>query len=77
MNLEVYNKDDKLVCALDDDEALLGSYPVDNGFRIHVSLLIMFESGKANERADELQKRVAELSQQLYETEKDRDSYHK
>ena len=36
MNLEVYNKEDKLICALDDDEALLGSYPVDNGFRIHV-----------------------------------------
>ena len=38
---------------------------------------LRLEADKANERADELQKRVAELSQQLYETEKDRDSYHK
>ena len=36
MQLEVYDKDDKVVCQLDNDEALLGSYPIDDGMRIHV-----------------------------------------
>ncbi|OWF45699.1 tubulin-folding cofactor B-like [Mizuhopecten yessoensis] len=36
MKLEAYNKDDKLICKLDDNEALLGSYPVDDGMRLHV-----------------------------------------
>ena len=37
MLLDVYNKEDQLVCKLDNDDALLGSYPVDDGMRIHVS----------------------------------------
>ncbi len=37
MTLEVYDKDDKLVCTLSDDNALLGSYQVDDGMRINVS----------------------------------------
>ena len=36
MKLEVYNKDDKLMFTLDNDEALLGSYHVDDYMRIHV-----------------------------------------
>ncbi|KAL4237915.1 hypothetical protein ACF0H5_002625 [Mactra antiquata] len=36
MKLEVYNTDNKLICLLDNDTALLGSYPVDDGMRIHV-----------------------------------------
>ncbi|XP_013417540.1 tubulin-folding cofactor B [Lingula anatina] len=36
MKLEAYDKDDKLVCAMDNDAAMLGSYPVDDGMRIHV-----------------------------------------
>ncbi|XP_013930137.1 PREDICTED: tubulin-folding cofactor B [Thamnophis sirtalis] len=36
MELELYTPDDKFVMKLDQDEALLGSYPVDDGFRIHV-----------------------------------------
>ena len=52
------------------------NYLLPAGVRNRMSSLRL-EADKANERADELQKRVAELSQQLYETEKDRDSYHK
>ncbi|XP_067317149.1 tubulin-folding cofactor B-like [Anolis sagrei] len=36
MDLELYTADDKFVMKLDSDEALLGSYPVDDGCRIHV-----------------------------------------
>lgn len=37
MKIQVYNKDNELVCKLDTDEALLGSYPIDDGMRLHVS----------------------------------------
>lgn len=38
MKIEVYEKDsDKLVCNLDNDSALLGSFPIDDNMRIHVS----------------------------------------
>ncbi|XP_066494489.1 tubulin-folding cofactor B [Tiliqua scincoides] len=36
MDLELYSADDKFVMKLDSDEALLGSYPIDDGCRIHV-----------------------------------------
>uniref|UniRef100_A0A803SQ60 CAP-Gly domain-containing protein n=1 Tax=Anolis carolinensis TaxID=28377 RepID=A0A803SQ60_ANOCA len=36
MDLELYTVDDKFVMKLDSDEALLGSYPIDDGCRIHV-----------------------------------------
>ena len=36
MKLEVYDKNDKLVCNITDNEALLGSFPVDDGMRLHV-----------------------------------------
>ncbi|KAL0117181.1 hypothetical protein PUN28_010192 [Cardiocondyla obscurior] len=36
MTVEVYNKNDKLVCKLEEEERLLGSYPIDDGMRIHV-----------------------------------------
>ncbi|KAL8592604.1 hypothetical protein ACOMHN_026534 [Nucella lapillus] len=35
MNLTVFDKDNKLVCSLDNNDALLGSYPIDSGMRIH------------------------------------------
>ena len=41
MVLEIYNKDDKLVCTLDNDDALLGSYQIDDGMRLHVSLFVI------------------------------------
>lgn len=36
MRLELYDREEKKVCDLDDDEAMLGRYPVEDYFRIHV-----------------------------------------
>lgn len=36
MQLELFTKDNKLVCPLNNDEALLGSYPIEDGMRLHV-----------------------------------------
>lgn len=36
MDLELYGADDKFCGKLDQEDALLGSYPVDDGCRIHV-----------------------------------------
>ncbi|KAK7103366.1 tubulin-folding cofactor B-like [Littorina saxatilis] len=36
MKLFAYDKENKLVCALDNDDALLGSYPIDSGMILHV-----------------------------------------
>ncbi|XP_041353667.1 tubulin-folding cofactor B-like [Gigantopelta aegis] len=36
MKLIVYNKDRKMICALDNDDALLGSYPVENDMTVHI-----------------------------------------
>ncbi|XP_020642944.1 tubulin-folding cofactor B [Pogona vitticeps] len=36
MDLELYTVDDQFVMKLDSDDALLGSYPIDDGCRIHV-----------------------------------------
>lgn len=36
MELELYGPDDKFYVKLDQEDALLGSYPVDDGCRIHV-----------------------------------------
>lgn len=36
MKLKVYDKKNNFVCDIDNDEALLGSYPIDDGMRIHV-----------------------------------------
>lgn len=36
MKLSAHDKDNKLVCDLDNEDALLGSYPIDSGMRIHV-----------------------------------------
>uniref|UniRef100_A0A2K6SCC0 Tubulin folding cofactor B n=1 Tax=Saimiri boliviensis boliviensis TaxID=39432 RepID=A0A2K6SCC0_SAIBB len=35
MELELYGVDDKFYSKLDQEDALLGSYPVDDGCRIH------------------------------------------
>ncbi|XP_068212336.1 tubulin-folding cofactor B-like [Palaemon carinicauda] len=37
MTLQVYNENDEPVCALSDDDALLGSYNVEENYRIHVN----------------------------------------
>ncbi|XP_029671556.1 tubulin-folding cofactor B [Formica exsecta] len=36
MTIEVYDKNDKLICKLEEGQRLLGSYPIDDGMRIHV-----------------------------------------
>lgn len=36
MKIEVYDKNEKLICVLDNGQRLLGSYPIDDGMRIHV-----------------------------------------
>uniref|UniRef100_A0A1D5QVF8 Ubiquitin-like domain-containing protein n=2 Tax=Macaca TaxID=9539 RepID=A0A1D5QVF8_MACMU len=36
MELELYGVDDKFYSKLDQEDALLGSYPVDDGRRIHL-----------------------------------------
>lgn len=36
MTVEVYDKNDKLICKLEDGTRILGSYPIDDGMRIHV-----------------------------------------
>ncbi|XP_043487671.1 tubulin-folding cofactor B [Polistes fuscatus] len=36
MTIEVYDKNDSLICKLADGQRLLGSYPIDDGMRIHV-----------------------------------------
>lgn len=38
MDLQLFNTSDKFLQNIDDNEALLGSYPVDDNCRIHVSL---------------------------------------
>ena len=44
MKLDLFDKDDKLICKLDNDDAMLGSYPVEDGMRIHVCSQVHFHS---------------------------------
>lgn len=37
MIIDVFNKENDLVCRLDNNDALLGSYPIDDGMRLHVT----------------------------------------
>ncbi|XP_027223599.1 tubulin-folding cofactor B isoform X1 [Penaeus vannamei] len=37
MSLEVYDPDDKLICFLNDNDALLGSFNIEDNYRIHVT----------------------------------------
>ncbi|KAK9503232.1 hypothetical protein O3M35_011848 [Rhynocoris fuscipes] len=62
MKLSVFDKDDKQVCCLDADDKLLGSYPVDDGMRIHVEDNFMLR--KQLDDAFNVQK--FELSQEEY-----------
>lgn len=36
MRLEVYDKNNQIVCKPDDGSRLLGFYPIDDGMRLHV-----------------------------------------
>lgn len=67
MKLELFNKEDKLVCPLDNDEALLGSYPIDDGMRIHVK----DPSAKVGEFEDVSKVEKFEISADEYEKRAD------
>lgn len=59
MKVEVHDKNDKFICKLDDGQRLLGSYPIDDGMRIHVSKStesrrIIFLSCKNNVRVNNI-----------------------
>uniref|UniRef100_A0A5F8G458 Tubulin folding cofactor B n=1 Tax=Monodelphis domestica TaxID=13616 RepID=A0A5F8G458_MONDO len=45
MDLELYGVDDSFCMKLDQDDALLGSYPVDDGCRIHDSQISSLDTG--------------------------------
>lgn len=36
MQIEAYTKDNKFICKLENNNALLGSYPLEDGMRLHV-----------------------------------------
>lgn len=36
MKLKVYDNKNNFLCDIDNDAALLGSYPIEDGMRIHV-----------------------------------------
>ncbi|XP_055371354.1 tubulin-folding cofactor B [Condylostylus longicornis] len=61
MQLELF-KGDKLVCKIDNNEALLGSYPIDDDMRVHVTNDIIFI-------AEQVEK--FELTDQQYEQRED------
>lgn len=67
MKLEVYNKEDKLVCKIENDNAMLGSYPVDDGMRLHV----VDTSMKLGEFEDVSKVQKFEISKEEYEKRTD------
>merc|ERR1712107_106267 len=36
MKITAFDKEDKLICELSDPNALLGSFPIDDGMRLHI-----------------------------------------
>ncbi|XP_027711167.1 tubulin-folding cofactor B [Vombatus ursinus] len=68
MDLELYSADDRFCMKLDQDDALLGSYPVDDGCRIHV---IDRSGARLGEYEDLSQVEKFELSQSAYESRTD------
>lgn len=37
MQVQLFDNDGKLLCELNNDDATLGSYPIKDGYRVHVS----------------------------------------
>ncbi|XP_061537339.1 tubulin-folding cofactor B [Phycodurus eques] len=64
MDLELFSTSDKLLQMLDDDNALLGSYPVDDDCRIHV---IDRSGGQLGEFTDVTKVEKFVLSDEAYE----------
>lgn len=53
MKLELYDNKNKHICNIDNDNSLLGSYPIDDGMRIHVIdkfALVSFDSNDSTDR---------------------------
>lgn len=67
MKLELYNKENKLVCKMDNDSAMLGSFPVDDGMRLHV----IDSSVKLGEFEDVSKVEKFEISKEDYEKRTD------
>lgn len=67
MKLQVFDSKNNLVCAIDDDSALLGSYHIEDGMRIHVTdkftLLKDFTDSDTDERF--------KLSEEAYQQKQD------
>ncbi|XP_041669244.1 tubulin-folding cofactor B [Cheilinus undulatus] len=63
MNLELYSVSDKFLQKMDDDEALLGSYPIDDECRIHV---IDRSGGQMDEFSDVSKVEKFEISDEAY-----------
>ncbi|XP_059186720.1 tubulin-folding cofactor B [Centropristis striata] len=67
MDLELFSVSDTFLQKMDDNEALLGSYPVDDDCRIHVT----DTSGQMNEFADVSKVEKFELADDAYEKRTD------
>lgn len=54
MKLKIYDSKNNYIADIDKDDALLGSYPIDDGMRIHVvdkfMLVKDFEASDSTER---------------------------
>ncbi|XP_069500722.1 tubulin-folding cofactor B [Ambystoma mexicanum] len=68
MDLELYSLDNKLLMRLDSDDSLLGSYPVDDGCRIHV---IDKSGSRIGEYEDVSRVEKYEISNDAYEQRSD------
>ncbi|KAM5237391.1 tubulin-folding cofactor B [Ctenodactylus gundi] len=68
MELELYGADDKFYSKLDQEDALLGSYPVDDGCRIHV---IDHSGARLGEYEDVSQVNRYKMSQEAYDQRQD------
>lgn len=69
MQLQLFNSDGKLVCELDNNTATLGSYPVENGFRIHA--IDNDPSKKLGDFEDTSQVEKYEISEEAYSKRSD------
>lgn len=67
MKLSLFTAENKFVCAIDNDEALLGSYPVDDGMIIHAE----DSSLKPDEYSDTSKVEKFEISDEEYQKRQD------
>lgn len=68
MDLELYSLDNKLIMRMDSDDSLLGSYPIDDGCRIHV---IDKSGSRIGEYEDVSKVEKYEISNDAYEKRSD------